>query len=116
MVGLAGSVTTVAALALGLPAYDADRIHHSVIRAEDVHGIAQSLLAQTRAERAQLSVMHPGRVDVIGAGALVTGDVKIPPGSLVLGSPAKVIEYFGPPGQEPAELLERSASNADTSG
>ena len=71
LVGLAGSVTTVAGLALGLSSYDADRIHHSVIPASEVHRIAQSLLSQTRAERASLPVMHPGRVDVIGAGALV---------------------------------------------
>jgi exopolyphosphatase/guanosine-5'-triphosphate,3'-diphosphate pyrophosphatase len=71
LVGLAGSVTTVAGLALDLPSYDADRIHHSVIAASDVHRVAGSLLARTRAERAKLPVMHPGRVDVIGAGALV---------------------------------------------
>ena len=71
LVGLAGSVTTVAALALDLASYDAERIHHSVISAAEVHGIARSLLRQTREERAALPVMHPGRVDVIGAGALV---------------------------------------------
>jgi exopolyphosphatase/guanosine-5'-triphosphate,3'-diphosphate pyrophosphatase len=71
LVGLAGSVTTVAAMALDLPAYDRDRIHHSRISAGDVHDVAQRLLAMTRAERAALPFMHPGRVDVIGAGALV---------------------------------------------
>jgi exopolyphosphatase/guanosine-5'-triphosphate,3'-diphosphate pyrophosphatase len=70
-VGLAGSVTTVAALALGLEAYDAERIHLSRIAAADVAAVAAELLAMTRAERAVLPVMHPGRVDVIGAGALV---------------------------------------------
>jgi exopolyphosphatase / guanosine-5'-triphosphate,3'-diphosphate pyrophosphatase len=71
LVGLAGSVTTVAAMALGLPAYDPDRIHHSRISAVDVHDVARTLLAMTRDERAALPFMHPGRVDVIGAGALV---------------------------------------------
>jgi exopolyphosphatase/guanosine-5'-triphosphate,3'-diphosphate pyrophosphatase len=71
LVGLAGSVTTVAGLALGLASYDADRIHHSVIAESEVRRIAQSLLSQPRDERAKLPVMHPGRVDVIGAGALV---------------------------------------------
>jgi exopolyphosphatase / guanosine-5'-triphosphate,3'-diphosphate pyrophosphatase len=71
LVGLAGSVTTVAAIALGLPAYAAERIHHSHISAADVHRVARRLLAQTRAERAAIGVMHPGRVDVIGGGALV---------------------------------------------
>ena len=71
LVGLAGSVTTVAAMALGLAAYDPERIHHSRISAADVHDVARTLLAMTRDERAALPFMHPGRVDVIGAGALV---------------------------------------------
>ena len=71
LVGLAGSVTTVAGIALGLPAYDADRIHLSRISADDVRRVTADLLAATRAERAAIPVMHPGRVDVIGAGALV---------------------------------------------
>ncbi len=71
LVGLAGSVTTVAALALRLPEYDASVIHHSRIPAADVRRVSDELLAMTRAERAALAVMHPGRVDVIGAGALV---------------------------------------------
>jgi exopolyphosphatase/guanosine-5'-triphosphate,3'-diphosphate pyrophosphatase len=75
LVGLAGSVTTVAALALELPAYDAERIHHAHISAADVATVTERLLAMTRAERAVLPVMHPGRVDVIGAGALVLDTV-----------------------------------------
>ena len=71
LVGLAGSVTTVAALALGLETYDPERIHHSRISAADVHVVAASLLAATHEQRAALPVMHPGRVDVISAGALV---------------------------------------------
>ena len=71
LVGLAGSVTTVAGIAMGLPAYDADRIHHARVSAADVHRVTGSLLAQTRAARAAIGVMHPGRVDVIGGGALI---------------------------------------------
>jgi exopolyphosphatase/guanosine-5'-triphosphate,3'-diphosphate pyrophosphatase len=71
LVGLAGSVTTVAAIALGLEEYDSARIHHSRVSAARVHEIAVGLLAMTRAERAAIPVMHPGRVDVIGAGALI---------------------------------------------
>jgi len=70
-VGLAGSVTTVAAISLGLGSYDAARIHHSRIGAARVHEISGELLAMTRAERAAIPGMHPGRVDVIGAGALI---------------------------------------------
>jgi exopolyphosphatase / guanosine-5'-triphosphate,3'-diphosphate pyrophosphatase len=71
LVGLAGSVATVVAIALGLPEYDSDRIHHARASAAEVHAVTGSLLAQTRAERAAIGVMHPGRVDVIGGGALV---------------------------------------------
>jgi exopolyphosphatase/guanosine-5'-triphosphate,3'-diphosphate pyrophosphatase len=71
MIGVAGSVTTVVALALGLDHYDADRIHHARVSASDVHRVSTELLAASRGERAALPVMHPGRVDVIGGGALV---------------------------------------------
>ncbi|WP_433498043.1 exopolyphosphatase [Sphaerimonospora sp. CA-214678] len=71
LVGLAGSVTTVAGIALGLPAYDPALIHHSRISAERVHEVSARLLRMTHAERAAIPVMHPGRVDVIGAGALI---------------------------------------------
>ncbi|HVF20394.1 MAG TPA: Ppx/GppA phosphatase family protein, partial [Mycobacteriales bacterium] len=71
MVGLAGSVTTVAALSLGLTAYDPTRIHLSRTSYDDVDRITTVLLTSTRAERLDLPVMHPGRADVIGGGALV---------------------------------------------
>jgi exopolyphosphatase/guanosine-5'-triphosphate,3'-diphosphate pyrophosphatase len=71
LVGLAGSVTTVAGIALDLPGYDASRIHHARIRAAQVHAVSRMLLRRTRAQRRLIGVMHPGRVDVIGAGALV---------------------------------------------
>jgi exopolyphosphatase/guanosine-5'-triphosphate,3'-diphosphate pyrophosphatase len=75
LVGLAGSVTTVAGIALGLDHYDSARIHHSRLSAARVREIAAELLAMTRAERAAIPVMHPGRVDVIGAGALILGRI-----------------------------------------
>ncbi|OMQ13842.1 exopolyphosphatase, partial [Modestobacter sp. VKM Ac-2676] len=71
LVGLAGSVTTVAALALELPGYDPDAIHGSRIPVGDVRSVTAGLLTATRARRAAYPVMHPGRVDVIGAGSLV---------------------------------------------
>jgi exopolyphosphatase/guanosine-5'-triphosphate,3'-diphosphate pyrophosphatase len=71
LVGLAGSVTTVAAMALDLPAYLPERIHQSRIAAAEVRSVTERLLAMTREERASLPFMHPGRVDVIGAGALI---------------------------------------------
>jgi exopolyphosphatase/guanosine-5'-triphosphate,3'-diphosphate pyrophosphatase len=71
LVGLAGSVTTVAALALQLPAYDPVAIHGSRIPVATVRSVTAGLLSATREKRAASPVMHPGRVDVIGAGALV---------------------------------------------
>ncbi|MFE0131751.1 exopolyphosphatase [Streptomyces sp. NPDC059037] len=71
LVGLAGSVTTVAAIALGLDAYDSAAIHHSRISYEQVAEIVGRLAGSTHDERAAIPVMHPGRVDVIVSGALV---------------------------------------------
>jgi exopolyphosphatase/guanosine-5'-triphosphate,3'-diphosphate pyrophosphatase len=71
LVGLAGSVTTVAALALHLPSYDTKRIHHARIAYDDVAKVTTDLLGATVADRLELPVMHPGRADVIGAGALI---------------------------------------------
>ncbi|TXS30021.1 Ppx/GppA family phosphatase [Streptomyces sp. ms191] len=71
LVGLAGSVTTVAAIALGLEEYDSERIHHSRISRDQVAAVVERLLASTHDERAAIPVIHPGRVDVIAAGALV---------------------------------------------
>ncbi|MER6787116.1 Ppx/GppA phosphatase family protein [Streptomyces sp. NPDC000658] len=71
LVGLAGSVTTVSAIAQGLPEYDSAAIHHSRVSYDEVREITGRLLRSTHAERAAIGAMHPGRVDVIGAGALV---------------------------------------------
>jgi exopolyphosphatase/guanosine-5'-triphosphate,3'-diphosphate pyrophosphatase len=71
LVGLAGSVTTITAHLLRLPQYDASRIHLSRNPVPAVLAACDDLLAMTRAERAALPYLHPGRVDVIGAGALV---------------------------------------------
>ena len=70
-IGLAGSVTTVAAMALGLSEYDADAIHGSIVSREQVESVTNKLLHMTHKERANLGFMHPGRVDIIGGGALV---------------------------------------------
>ncbi|MEU0133514.1 Ppx/GppA phosphatase family protein [Streptomyces sp. NPDC006296] len=71
LVGLAGTVTTVAAMALGLDEYDSEAIHHSRVSVERVRELTERLLASTHEERAAIPAMHPGRVDVIAAGALV---------------------------------------------
>ncbi len=68
---VAGTATTVAAAALDLPAYDRYAIHLARISAERAHQISTELLRETREQRAAHGYMHPGRVDVIGAGSLV---------------------------------------------
>jgi exopolyphosphatase/guanosine-5'-triphosphate,3'-diphosphate pyrophosphatase len=71
LVGLAGSVTTVTALALGLTTYDSARTHRAAVPYPAVAEITADLLASTHAERAAYPVIHPGRVDVLPAGALI---------------------------------------------
>ena len=70
-VGVSGTVTTVSALAQGLERYDPSRTHHSRIPVAAVRETADWLLHSTKAERAAKAVIQPGRVDVIGAGALI---------------------------------------------
>jgi exopolyphosphatase/guanosine-5'-triphosphate,3'-diphosphate pyrophosphatase len=71
LVGLAGSITTITAHALQLPKYQPEKIHLSMLPAAQIVDACTSLLSMTRAQRAALPYMHAGRVDVIGAGALV---------------------------------------------
>lgn len=71
IIGLAGSITTVAAEALHLSSYEREKIHGSQFSLNQIESAAQSLISMTQSERAALGFMHPGRVDVIGAGALV---------------------------------------------
>ncbi len=71
LVGLAGSVTTVTAIALGLPVYDPRRTHHARLSVAEVHRVTLQLLGQTSDQRSRIASLHPGRVDVIGAGALI---------------------------------------------
>jgi exopolyphosphatase/guanosine-5'-triphosphate,3'-diphosphate pyrophosphatase len=74
-VGVAGTVTTLAALAMDLPAYDPDAIHLSRLSLPDLHQVTAGLLAMPHDERAALGPMHPGRVDVIGGGAIVVEEL-----------------------------------------
>jgi len=74
-VGVAGTFTTVAALALGLPEYDSEVIHLSRIGIPDVVKVCDELIAMPRAQRAELGPMHPGRVAVIGGGSVVVEEL-----------------------------------------
>ncbi len=71
LIAVAGTATTVAAAALDLPEYDRYAIHLARISAARTHEISQQLLKETRDQRSAHGYMHPGRVDVIGAGSLV---------------------------------------------
>jgi exopolyphosphatase / guanosine-5'-triphosphate,3'-diphosphate pyrophosphatase len=70
-VGVAGTVTTLSAIAQQLPAYDPARTHLSRLSLEQVRDTAERLLASTHQQRASNPVIHPGRVDVVAGGALI---------------------------------------------
>jgi exopolyphosphatase/guanosine-5'-triphosphate,3'-diphosphate pyrophosphatase len=71
LVGVAGTVTTVAAVALRLTEYDRSLVHHARIPGPLLLDTTRWLMGSTRADRTAVPVIHPGRVDVIGAGALI---------------------------------------------
>ncbi len=71
LVGLAGTITTLAALRIGLAAYDRDRVHHSVMTAADVESWYETLASERAAARLDRAGMVPGREDVIVGGALI---------------------------------------------
>jgi exopolyphosphatase/guanosine-5'-triphosphate,3'-diphosphate pyrophosphatase len=75
LVAVAGTATTVAAAALQLSQYDRYAIHLSRISAEQTAQVSEMFLKMNREERAALGYMHPGRVDVIGAGSLVLSEI-----------------------------------------
>ncbi|MDX6299354.1 MAG: exopolyphosphatase / guanosine-5-triphosphate,3-diphosphate pyrophosphatase [Nocardioidaceae bacterium] len=83
LVGVAGTVTTVAALLLGLRTWERDRVHHASFPVDDVHDLVERLLGLTVAEREALGVPS-GRSDVIGAGALILDEVLRRSGAPVL--------------------------------
>lgn len=74
-VGLAGTFTTIAALAHRLPAYDSEVIHLSRVSFADLLAVCEQLITMTREQRAALGPMHEGRVDVIGGGAIVVQEL-----------------------------------------
>lgn len=92
LVGVAGTVTTVVALIRGLPAYDPAAIHGSAATLDEVERMTERLLAMPRADRARLPVMHPGRIDVIGGGALVLRAVMRRLGLPVVASETDILD------------------------
>lgn len=75
LVGVAGTVTTLAAIELGLPDYDPARVHGSLLRRESVVALAERLAKLTLAERQALAGLEPKRADVIVVGAAIVREV-----------------------------------------
>ena len=75
VVGVAGTVTQLAAGVLDLAAYDRDAIDQAELAVADVHALVDRLVAMTVEERRALPWMHPGRADVIAAGGLIVTQV-----------------------------------------
>jgi exopolyphosphatase / guanosine-5'-triphosphate,3'-diphosphate pyrophosphatase len=75
VVGTSGTVKTLAAGVLDLPSYDRDRLDGAELGVDETLAYAAGLRAMTVAERRALPYMHPGRADVIGAGALIWSEV-----------------------------------------
>jgi len=97
VVGLAGTITTITAHALALPAYQPDEVHLARIPVEVMRAACESLLTMGHDERAALPYLHPGRVDVIAGGALVWEAVleralDRSPGALVITSEHDILD------------------------
>lgn len=75
LVGLAGTITTIAAIVLGLEDYDRERIHHASLQSGDVRRVSEMLAATPVEQRRKLPAMPPGREDVIVAGAIIVVQV-----------------------------------------
>ena len=75
VIGVAGTVTTIAAGVLGLASYEPELIHRSVLRPDAVQGQVAQLLTMMVEQRKALGYMHPGRADVIAAGGLILARV-----------------------------------------
>jgi exopolyphosphatase/guanosine-5'-triphosphate,3'-diphosphate pyrophosphatase len=75
LVAVSGTSTTVQAIALGLDAYDPERIHRTRLTRAGAERVLDRLVRMTTLERAALPVMAPGRADVIAQGALILVEV-----------------------------------------
>jgi exopolyphosphatase/guanosine-5'-triphosphate,3'-diphosphate pyrophosphatase len=75
VIGLAGTVSTLGSLSLGIGTYERDRVHHTALTKEEVDTWLDRLASETTSDRAALPGMDPGRADVIVAGALILSEV-----------------------------------------
>ncbi len=86
-VGVAGTMTTLSALAQRMTEYDPEAIHLSRIGFDDLLAVCERIIGMTRAERLALGPMHAGRADVIGGGAIIVEEL-----AAVLGEQAGIGE------------------------
>ena len=93
VVGIAGTVTTVAAGVLDLPAYEREAIDQQVVTVAAVHDFVDRLVAMPVAERLTLPYLHPGRADVIDAGALILSRIlRRTPATTMLVSESDILD------------------------
>jgi exopolyphosphatase / guanosine-5'-triphosphate,3'-diphosphate pyrophosphatase len=74
-VGVAGTMTTLSALAQKMTTYDPEAIHLSRVGFPELLVVCDQLIGMTHEQRAALGPMHPGRVDVIAGGAIVVEEL-----------------------------------------
>ena len=74
-IGVAGTVTTMGAVTLGLPAYDRKQVHHTVMQPEVVHATAADWLSRPVESLRTIASMHPQRAEIICAGALILDEI-----------------------------------------
>ncbi len=92
-IGVAGTVTSVAAHDLGLQQYSREAVHGAALTAETVHAISQAWLAQTADEIAEQPLMHPLRAAVIGGGSMILDEiVSRVPGQQILVSETDILD------------------------
>lgn len=70
--GVAGTITTIAMIDLGLKSYDSEKVHGHKMSLASISAIAEKLLAMDSAQRLKIPGMQPGRADIIHAGAVIT--------------------------------------------
>ena len=89
MIGMSGTIKTLAAGVLDLPVYDRDAIDGAELPVDRDHATSDRLVAMSVAERLAMPSMHPGRADVIGAGALILSRVLRRPRSSRYACPSR---------------------------
>ena len=110
-IGVAGTVTSVAASVLGLESYSRQAVHETLLARTDIEATVGRWLGQTAAETAAEPCMHPLRAAVLGAGGLILGEIsRRVPGGAVLVSETDILDGIA------LGLLHGPAPRADRAG